>query len=232
MIYPVLSTEEIVAVGDKTRLDATASYLSGTSDSITKVEIQAESAGTWYDVTADKYLDWAYATDGDKVPSVRVTSTTAGPTAVVGAISVLTVAADLLYSSDQKLKAHENGILKYLPEGRATFKHQHRRAQTLMLDWLAREGYTDRLNERLTKSALVVNEDVEGWATFMCLRLIMEDASNAIDDVFSEKAKRYKGLEVEARTRATLRLDLDGDGDSDPNQVESVKTAGAVVLRR
>ncbi len=232
MIFPVLSVEAVVQVGDKTRLNAAASFLSGAdpADVITLIEIQPEDGGDWYDVTSAMYLDWAYATAGAKVPMVRVTSTSEAPTSKAGAITALTAAADLLFSNDANLMAHQSDILKYLPEGKATFLYEHRRVQTLMLDWLAKEGYLDATGFRLTKAAITVNEDVESWATYLCLALVFEDASNVVDDIFASKSKGYYGKAVNARDRAILSLDLNGDGVTDI--AEKISTRGCIVRRR
>lgn len=227
--FPVLNTDEVVQVGDKFRLDATGCFAAGGA-SITKVEIQPESGADWVDVTSEKYLDWVYTTAGAKTATARVTDGASATSTATAAITAVTEAADKLFSSDAKLKQHQSDIHKFLPEGRSSFRFQHRRAQTLMLDWLAKEGYTDSRGERLTKSALVVTEDVESWATFTCLRLIYEDASNATDDVFAAKAKTYDGLAKAARDRSVLGLDEDGDGVAEVQ--EGINTRGATVVRR
>ena len=49
----------------------------------------------------------------------------------------------------------------------------------------------------------------------MTLRLIFEGLSNALDDIFHEKALRYMEMESKARNRAALRLDRDNDGETD-----------------
>ena len=58
----------------------------------------------------------------------------------------------------------------------------------------------------------------EDWSKFMTLRLIFEGLSNAIDDIFHEKAVRYRKMELEARDRAKYRVDLNNDGDVDDDE--------------
>jgi len=227
--FPVLNTDEVVQVGDKFRLDATGCFAAGGA-SIQTVEIQPEGTGSWIDVTSDKYLDWVFTTAGAKTATVRVTDDSSAQTTATASITALSEADDKLFSTDAKLKQHQSDIHKFLPECRSSFRFQHRRAQTLMLDWLAKEGYTDSLGERITKDAMVVNEDVESWATFTCLKLIFEDASNATDDVFAAKAKTYDGLAKAARDRSVLSLDEDGDGVAEVQ--EGINTRGATVVRR
>ncbi len=233
MIFPVLRVEEVVQIADKTRLDASASFVAGTEETIAIIEIQPEAAADWIDVSETGYLDWAYATEGAKVPTVRLTlsgDTPPTPTEFSGDLLVITSEDDLLFSSDAKLRAHQSDILKFLPEGRASFLDAHRRTQTLILDWLAKEGYLDTAGQRLEKDAITVTEDVESWATYLCLSLIYEDASNAVDDVFAGKAKGYYGKATNARDRAVLSLDLNGDGEADVS--EKIQTRGCVVRRR
>jgi hypothetical protein len=333
--FPVIYAEEVVQALDKTRIDASASYVAGTASAITVWEARVNANATWVAIstTDNHFLDWglpfefevisgrnkidwtgsdggAYAAtltadqyapddlaahvetqmnlvgpqefsvawdeatrkftitadagdftllpeegvnaensilphmgfdededsaaselEGDEVESViataavRITNADAGNTDTAEMeIRVMHEDSDRLFSSDSKLRQHRSDILRYLSEGRATFKNQHRRAQTLMLDWLAKEGYADTMGHRLTKRALVVTEDVESWATFLCLRLILEDASNAKDDVFADQAKNYKGMEVAARDRAVLQIDLDGDGTALPGEALSPRT--------
>lgn len=171
---------------------------------------------------------------GDMVRSVTKEITvriTAGSTATLTQnITVFSEDGDQLYATDGKLKTHEPSIIKYLPAGKVSFKYIHRRAQELILAWLDKEGYTDIYDNKYTKDSLVLTDEVTEWATFVALRLIFEGISNATDDIFGDKAKRYKGMEVEARKRAVLRLDTDGDGTVDTG--EQVNIRDAVVVRR
>ncbi len=228
-ICPVLETENIVQVGDKTRLDATKSFVA-TGEAITKVEIKPTASDDYVDVTANRYLDWQYLTAAAVVPTVRVTVTGDVTATLAGALTVCTVAADMLWSSDAELRTHEPTVMDYLADGRATFLDKHRLAQTEILRWLDKEGYTDSNNEPFTKAALTEVEEVAAWAKFVCLRLIYAGLSNAIDDIFERKSKEYKGMESQARERAVLRIDVDGDGETD--STETVDIRSCVVVRR
>lgn len=130
-------------------------------------------------------------------------------------VEVYTAQGDALFSEDADLIAHENDILKWLPNGRGSFLDLHRRAQRLILDWLDRQGYRDDNFEKLTKWAFVDNSDVRTWSTYKVLGLFFQGAHNQTDDVFKRKAEYYKKLEIEARDRAVLSLDLNGDGKPD-----------------
>jgi hypothetical protein len=147
-------------------------------------------------------------------------------------IRVISERADRLFSTDDKLRRHESDVLKYVPEGRATFKDVHRRAQELMLAWLDTEGYTDYLGDPLVKERFLDTKEVTEWATHEALRLIYENLSNAIDDVYSVKAKRYEKLVPFYRGRAILRIDMNQDGQTEPHSTEGTQTRFCTVVRR
>lgn len=143
---------------------------------------------------------------------------------------VYSVNGDKLFSSDAELRIHEADILKYVPPGRNTFKDVHRRAQEKILAWLDKEGYVDVYGEKYTKAAIVDIDEVKEWSTYLALRLISEGISTGEEDVWSGKAKMYKGYEVEARNRAVLRIDIDQDGDVELD--ESVRISTGEIYRR
>ena len=232
MIFPILEFEPTVQVGDKTRLDASKSFVTQDEQAISVISIRPSSADGFITVSSDKYLDWAYSASGVHAITVLV-STTEGASAsaqIVRNITAYTEAQDKLFSTDQDLRLHEPDILKWVVDGRATFKDVHRRAQYTILKWLDKEGYVDVYNHPFTKDAILDIEEVRQWSTFITLRLIFEGVSNAIDDVFADKAKRYKGMEVEWRKRAILRLDIDDDGEAEDG--EGVDPAFGFLARR
>lgn len=130
-------------------------------------------------------------------------------------IEVYTAEGDALFSEDSDLVAHENDIMKWLPQGRGSYMDLHRRAQRLILDWVDRQGYRDDEQKRITKFAFVQNTDVRVWSTYVVLKLFFMGVQNQTDDVFKKKAAYYEKLEIEARDRAVLNLDLDNDGKED-----------------
>lgn len=227
-VFPSLELEPIVQVNDRTRLDATKSFLS--SGTITKVEIKPDGSEGLVDVTDDKYLDWSYSASGSYTVTARVTASGGASAEFSETISVVTSAADKLFSTDSDLELHEPDILNWVEDGRNTFKNVHRRAQKLILEYLKREGYRDTNGDFFTKDAIVNVENVKQWSTFVALRLIFEGISNAVDDIFSEKAKRYKGMEVTWRKTVLLNIDVDGDGVVDDN--EGLDLGSAFVARR
>jgi hypothetical protein len=228
MIFPNLLVEPILQVADKTRLDASTSYVTPDEGTITLIEIDPDGSSGYIDVTDTGYLDWGYSTAGSKTATVRVT-TDVGTNTKSETITVLSSADDKLFSSDQDLKLHVHDILKYVPPGKNSFKHIHRRAQSIILDDLDQQEIWDTEDNRLTKDAILDTQQVKEWSTYLTLRLIYEDLSNAIDDVFIEKAREFKAREAAARKRF-IELDLDGDGEADEDEGERV-FEGTVVRR-
>lgn len=216
MIFPHIESELIVQVNDKTRISAIKSFTSKDESEITLVEIRPDGAESFIDVTGDKqsdwYLDWEYATDGDKTITVRIT-TDGSPVTETKTLTVISAADDKLFSRDSELTQHESNILKYVRPGRNTFLDFHRRAQTEILEWLDLKGYHDDDGNKLTKDSIVDVSEVRYWATFATLRLIFNDLWNSQGDSFKAKAEMYTSKEDAARAKIKFRVDLDGNNE-------------------
>lgn len=130
-------------------------------------------------------------------------------------MEVYTKEGDALFSEDSDLTSEEPDIMKWLPNGRGSYKDLHRKAQKLILDWCDRQGYRDEQQRKITKWAFVDHSDVRMWSYYMVLRLFFMGAQNDVDDVFKKKAAYYEKLEIASRDRAVLSLDLDGDNKAD-----------------
>lgn len=137
---------------------------------------------------------------------------------------------DRLFCEDGDLMAHEPDIMKWVTEGRASFKNVYRRSQKLIISWLDKEGYVDVYQKKYDKHDIIDLEEVKQWSTFMSLRLIFQGLSNAVDDVFDRKSREYLSQENSARQRAVLRLDVDGDGEADVG--ESLSISSGSLFRR
>lgn len=231
-IFPLLENEATVQVNDKTRLDGSKSFVTQNQSAISKIEISPLGVASGYiNVTSDGWLDWCYAAASSYSPKVRITATAASATGVfTGSITIVSASADNLFSNDQDIKLHEPDILKWVQDGRASFLDVHRRSQTIILKWLDKEGYVNATGGGFTKAAIIDIEEVKQWSTYVALRLIFEGLSNATDDVFADKAKRYKGMEVDWRDKAILRIDEDGDGEVSVG--EGVDPAYGYLARR
>lgn len=214
MIFPKLEADSIVQVNDQLRLNATRTFVSADEAAITLVEIEPEVGGGYIDVTTNKYLEWAYTSDGAKVASLRVT-TDGTPITTTLTITSITEVADALFSTDVDLRAIEPDIYLYLPEGKNSFNYLHREVQTQILEWLDEKNIKDTDGNALTKAALTSKDEFRRWSLYMVLERIFRDQSNAIDDVFSIKSANYKRLAEVARGRSSISLDRNGDGSKD-----------------
>lgn len=218
-IFPYIEIEKTVQVDDRTRISAKKTYLSKGEAAITKVEIDPDGIGfievQGNPVKAENWFtDWQYGTSGTKTVSLRVT-TNGAPVTVSKTIEVVTAAADKLFSDDADLVAIETDILKYVPEGKNSFKYAHREAQRQMLEWLWKNGYKKTDGTRITKAEVLDIEEVRFWSKYACLRLLFYDMSNVPDDVFEKKGKEFENEEAKWRTQALLKLDFNGDGTVD-----------------
>ena len=227
-IFPNLSIESTLQVDDKTRIDATKSYVSKDEADITLVEIDPGD-GTFRDVTGnsskDWYLDWEYSTDGGSPYSVQVRITTDGlPVTKTETITVLTAADDHLFSNDNDLIGLESDILRYLPKGKNSFLFVHRKAQSIILSELDERGTTNYDGSRITKDQITEVDDFNKWSSYMAMWLIMQDLSNSVDDKFDQKSKFYKQRMDFHRERSFLRIDFNSDGTTTLGEFEGVRT--------
>lgn len=219
-IFPVIEADEVVQVDDKFRISAAKSYVAKGTDAITNVEIEPDAGAGFVSVfaprVADWFLDWQYDSEGDKIITCRITSGVS-PNEVVESTSLtlecLSSLEDKLLSSDQDLVAIESKILSWVPVGRNSFKYAHREAQRQILEWLWTNGFTKIDGSRITTEEILDIEEFRFWSRYVTLRLIFNDLSNAVDDIFDKKSKAYKNEEFLWRNKAALKLDWNGDGE-------------------
>lgn len=140
------------------------------------------------------------------------------------------VSGDRLFCSDSDLIAHEPDIMKWVPDGRSSYKNVYRRAQKLIIAWLDEKGYVKQNNQKYDKNDIIDIEEVRQWATFMSLRLIFQGMSNSIDDVFDRKSILYSEDEEAARARVILRIDTNDDGIADIT--EGLNISSGSLFRR
>jgi len=224
MIFPVLEIESVVQVNDKTRLDATKSFVTPDEASISLVEIQPSAGDAFIDVTQNKYLDWQYSTDGAAITVVVRITTDGAPTTFSKTLTVKSVADDKLFSTDAELISYEPDLLNYVRAGRSSFLDVHRTSQQRILKVLDENGFWNKDKSTITLDEILTIDDFVDWSKFMTLRLIFEGLSNATDDIFHEKALRYKNMEAEARDRARFRIDTDKDGEQEEEEDISFRT--------
>lgn len=220
-IFPVIETETIVQVGDKTRIWANKTFITQDQSAITDVEIEPEAGAGFISVfNADAkkwYLDWIYSGASRSVTvSVRVTATT--DVTSTKSISVLSFADDYLFSSDGDLIAKEANILKWVPDGRSSFLNVHRQAQTQIIQWLDEAGYRSEDGTKIGKTQLVDKTEVSAWSRDLTLQLIFQSISNQVDDIFLRKAQFYKSEAENRRDRTVIKYDFNKDSTLDAGE--------------
>jgi hypothetical protein len=227
-VFGVIKTEELVQTFDKTRISCIDTYKTPGEQDYFKIEIEPETGAGFFDVTGSLnspefqknwYLDWQYSAPGNKVVTLRVTTTDGSlpvPTLTnynfTKTLSVISEAEDKLFSTDEMLTSVVSDILRWIPEGRNSFKREHREAQRRILAWLDENGFKDTSGNKLTKDSVVDISEVREWSKYLTLMIIYDGLSNAIDDVFQQQARRFEALATTARNRKYLRLDYTGDG--------------------
>lgn len=202
-----------IQIDEKMRIDASRTFLHPGDANISSITIQPETGADTYTVTTDKYLDYAYDSAGTKTITVTLNHTGQGGSVTkTDTIEVVTEASENLFSVDADIISHEPDILNYLPEYKADYRYVHRLAQDRILTSLDERGITDNDGNRIVAADVKDIEECNDWSKFLALQYIFESLSNAIDDIFHEKAMRYREMARQASNRAFLRLDYDGDG--------------------
>lgn len=214
MIFIQTILEEKVQVDDKTRIDASKTFLSPDEAAITLFEIEPEASAGFVDVTSDKLLDWSYDTAGDKTVSVRVT-TDGSSTTKTYTVSVVSAADDKLFSNDKDIISHEVDVFRYLRPGRSSFLDFHRIAQKMILDDLDQRGITDADNNKLVAADIFDLEEVSEWSKYLALHLIFKSVQGEVDDVYGIKSQSYWEMAQKQASRSYIRLDVNQDGTED-----------------
>lgn len=237
MIFPSIEHEAVVQVNDRTRLDASKTYVAKGATPITKVEIQPYAGGPQIDVTgtgtplkpSDWYTDYQYDTDGQKVITVTLNSDTT-PITFSSTIEVISEADDALFADDTDLIQEEPDITKYVRKGRNTFKDVHREAQREILDMIDRKGYRKSDGTKVVAADAIDKSEVRTMAKYLALHLIYIGLSNVVDDIFSQKSATYWTKYNTASDRRLIGFDL--DGDSAVTLGEGVNLRPARMIRR
>lgn len=228
--FGYLETEDILQVNDRTRIFAGKSFSPKGSNPIETVRIRANSDEPWITVSGtniqpkDWFLDWQYATPGTKVVELEITLQGGSPELFSTQLTVLSVADDNLYSSDQDLMAKEGDILKWVKAGRNSFLNFHRKSQDMILDWLDEIRVWKADGSRLTKSDLKPKEDLRKLSTLWTLEMIFFDISNKVDDSFMAKSLDYRSQRIAAQNRGRIQADFNGDGTQEKNENQDMRS--------
>ena len=217
-IFPKLILEAKVQLTDMTRLSGVKSFISTGESDVTCMEIEPEDGAGFVDVTTNQYLDWAYSSAGTKTVSLRIT-TDGSPTTETSTIDAITAATDNLFSNDEELVPHEPDLMAYVPEGRNSYLNVHRLAQDRIMGILDEKRIWDTSGNKLSIASVKDIEELRQWSKFLTLSYVFEGLSNDREDIFFEKAARYREMAKEAESRAALKLDFDGDGTLETSEV-------------
>lgn len=145
-------------------------------------------------------------------------------------VNLYSVAGDALFSNDNDLRSKKSDILRWVERGRNSFLNYHRAAQDEILNWCREEGYIDINGDPLEIKNFTNPTDLNLWSTYLTMRLIFDDLSNANDDIFYKEARGFESKEMKHRKMAFLRLDVDNDGKSDVG--EGVKSRSVRLIRQ
>lgn len=219
MIFPYAAFENKVQVYEKFRIDASKTF--SPNETITKIEFSVDA--NTYDITAKKFIDFAFLTSGTKVCQIEAFTATTSQIFAFN-VEVLTKVEEKLLSEDQDFFKHQHDIYKYLPDSRNNFNYAHRRALEIILADLDEQGY---VNEDQTKISIDQIKDISEFkelSIYTALRLIFKDFSNVKDDFNEGRSKYYGGLESSAKFRCVQRIDLNKDGIISQSEVRERTT--------
>jgi hypothetical protein len=225
--------EELIQAADKTRIDVSKTFYNGLAP--TNILVKPEGTEDFISVfNADQskwYLDWSYATDGEKTISVQATDgvDTFDKTFT---IQVIAEEDDQLYSNDSQIFTLESELKKYIVPGRNSYKNIHREAQRRILDFLDRKRIWNVDGTRLTKDQLNVDKDLERWSLYEALVLIYEDLVVSGGDKFKEKASEYTKQRNYMREAGAIRIDRNKDGEIEPNEGELQELKSYRLIKR
>lgn len=232
-LFPKLLSESVVQVDDKTRLDASQSFVDKSEAALTSVEIEPEAAAGFVSVfdtnSKNWFLDYQYATDGAKVVTVRVDNGS-GPVTATFTVTVVSAADDKLFSGDQDLFGiiEQKEILRLLEDGKSSFLNYHRKAQEEILDEIDAVGIHNNNGTKITKDQLVVSNDIKQWSIYSTLKHIYDDRSSSVGDKFDMRAQKYKSRADFYKERSIYRIDLNDDSSVTLGESVSVRSSRMV----
>tara|TARA_R110000868_G_C10972548_1_gene770420 strand:- start:14896 stop:15594 length:699 start_codon:yes stop_codon:yes gene_type:complete len=213
MIFLNCANEDLVQVNDKTRIDVSRSFVSG--DDVTDILIKPEASESYISIfnTDQKkwFLDWSYATDGEKSISVQATDGVNTITQTF-TINIISVEEDNLYSNDSQVFKIESELKNYFPQGRNSYINMHREAQSRILSVLDRKRIWDNDGNPYDKNQLNVTGELSLWSLYETILMIYTDLFISVGDKFAEKVNEYKSLRNIERDRGAIRVDKNNSG--------------------
>lgn len=232
MIFPSLIFDSLVQEADKFRFLASKSFV-GSGEVLDGIKIYPDfdnNPATFYDVFVvdspnEWFLDYAYETAGSYTVRLELTTESLATKVKDYTITVISEADDNLQSTDAMLYAYESELIKYLPEGRNSWKYLHRKALEEIIDYLYRNGIyrvdpstTSNKPLKIEKEHLI-GDQLTKWSTFETLILIFQDIKSSNIDFFNEKIADYTELRNDARKIAVINYDSNADGVVDEDDI-------------
>lgn len=232
MIFLNCKNESIIQTDDKTRIDVSKSFVSG--DAITDILVKPENSENFISVfnNGDQdywFLDWSYATAGEKIISVQATD---GTNTVDKSFTIesITPGLDNLYSKDSEIFSIETELRRYISDGRNSYINMHREAQSRILAYLDRKRIWDKDGNPLTKDQLNLTKSLQQWSLYEAIYMIYSDLVISIGDKFITKANDYKSLRNYERDRGGIRIDMNNDGKIEASsEIQDLKTVHMVI---
>jgi hypothetical protein len=226
MIFLNCIKEDLVQVNDKTRIDVSKSFVSGSS--ITGISIKPSEddvAISVFNTNQERwYLDWAYSSDGEKTITVQATDGT-NTVSQNFTINVITAIEDNLYSNDSQIFAIESELKRYIPQGRNSYINIHREAQSRILNYLDRKRIWQDNGEPYTKTQINLHGELQKWSLYEAMLMIYTDLLISVGDKFAEKVNEYKSLRNYERDRGAIRIDKNNNGIIDQgSEIQELKS--------
>lgn len=209
-LFPLVTTDKLIFVGEKTRIDCSRSFVIGNEGEEIVVSVKPSPDDSFIPTNTDKHLDWVFDEPGEVTLQVKL-EIGAETKTIDHIIVVKDVALLKLFSDDSDLIPFEPDIRGYIPPQSSTFNLVHARAQDLILNILDEARIYGKDGERLTADKIADVLEVRDWSTALTLQLIFEGMSNQVGDIYSLKADKYKGMAGERGNRASIRLDISED---------------------
>jgi hypothetical protein len=213
-IFGVIKTDDKVFTGDQLRIDTWTSFLAPglTFATSTSHEISVDEGVTWFNVTPKKGIaDWIFSTAGDKIITLRLTTSTPTSQTFTKTVKVLDLTAQKLFSLDSDLYIIEPEIDQYLPKRWSSWNLVHLKAQEYIIDWLDEKRIFRKDGTKYVVNDLLDLQEVKQWSVYKTLEFIYEGNSNIVGDISSTKRDKYKLMASEKASRSQLSLNYSGN---------------------
>ena len=226
MIFLNCMNEGLVQVNDKTRIDVSKSFVNG--DTITDILIKPEASENYisiFNIDQRKwFLDWSYATDGEKVISVQATDGVNTVTQNFN-LEIISVADDNLYSNDSQIFKIESELKKYIDSSRNSYINLHREAQSRILAYLDRKRIWNDDGTAYSKTQVNLQDELQKWSLYETILMIYTDLFVSGGDKFAEKINEYKAMRNTERDRGAIRVDKNNNGIVDAGtEIQELKS--------